>query len=108
MTPAGIETATFRFVAQCLSQLRQQVDPPHLTADSKCILHEGYLKCFKNTEIEQEVSERVIFFSTCILKGFEAPKTSPSTLSPDDGDSSGFRTTLFLEKLCDGEISKHM
>ena len=106
MTPAGIETATFRFVAQCLSQLRQQVDPPPNILLQ--IVHEGYLKCFKNTEIEQEVSERVIFFSTCILKGFEAPKTSPSALSPDDGDSSGFRTTLFLEKLCDGEISKHM
>ena len=37
------------------------------------------------------------FFSICILKGFEAPKTSPSTFSPDDGGSSVFRTTcLFL------------
>jgi len=84
------------------STVPQPTAPPsrlphhHPIADSKCILHEGYLRCSQNIKSEQEISEYVIFLSICKFKRCEAPKNSPSTFSSEDGNSPGFRRPCLL------------
>jgi hypothetical protein len=56
------------------STVPQPTAPPsrlphhHPIADSKCILHEGYLRCSQNIKSEEEISEYVIFFPSASSK----------------------------------------
>ena len=99
MAPTRIEPATFRFVTQCLSQLRHQVDRSstillQIVSVHFMMANSGALKIQKVNKSSQST---YFFFPTCMLKSCEAPKNSQSTFSSEDGNSPGFRNPcLFL------------
>jgi len=99
MAPTRIEPATFRFVTQCLSQLRHQVDRSstillQIVSVHFMMANSGALKIQKVNKSSQST---YFFFPTCMLKSCEAPKNSQSTFSSEDGNSPGFRNPcLFI------------